>query len=134
MPSNGNHTLTLLSTAKHMLVLHIFELLLADCVDLDYAPNDIQTYVFAGSASVMLHRLAILAIVSSISHFNKVLHDPGILPGSAYQCILGNVYLSSDLPSKGLHETNQVQSFVNSAPSKGTRCCNVLQGLCDACA
>ena len=34
MPSNGNHTLPLLNTAKHMLVLHIFELLLADCVTL----------------------------------------------------------------------------------------------------
>ena len=28
------------------------------------------------------------------------LYDPGILPGSAYQCILGNVCLRSNLSSK----------------------------------
>ena len=31
------------------------------------------------------------------------LYDPGILPGSAYQCILGNVYLRSDLSSNPVH-------------------------------
>ena len=29
----------------------------------------------------------------------QYLYDLGVLPGSAYQCILGNVYLRSDLPS-----------------------------------
>ena len=38
-------------------------------------------------------------------HFNTLhgltqyLYDPGIYPGSAYQSILGNVYLRSDVPS-----------------------------------
>ena len=30
--------------------------------------------------------------------------DPGILQGSAYQCIPGNVYLRSDLPREYVNE------------------------------
>ena len=53
-----------------------------------------------------VHQRCLNACMST--HFNTLrgltqyLYDPGISLGSAYQCILGNVYLRSDVPSKCL--------------------------------
>ena len=37
---------------------------------------------------------------TTLLHCIMYLYDPGTLPGSAYQCILGTMYLQSDLLSK----------------------------------
>ena len=40
------------------------------------------------------------ALLGCILCLTQYLYDPGILPGSTDRCILGNVYLRSDLPIK----------------------------------
>ncbi len=44
------------------------------------------------------------------------LYDPSILPSSANQCILGNVYLRSDLPGK-LFSTSLAMSLTSKPPT-----------------
>ena len=36
---------------------------------------------------------------NTLRNLTQYLYDPGISPGSAYQCVLGNLYLRSDVPS-----------------------------------
>ena len=60
-------------------------------------------------------------------------YDAGILPGSAYQCILGNVYLKFDLPSIyiDLNSASDSQT-ASSLRTLLQRFCNTLSPTCMA--